>query len=226
MARLEHPPIATELDINRSFEHLIAEEAYQILETYNYSQISKVDSRTWVEYTVSKRYDVQSAQDSRPMALRLVGIPVLAASTTKEFPSRSIAAEEEGPAYFVTELQYGYLDKPSEEPEDKDYTWHPYVMIVTNANDTKHNDVLSTTTGESLMEPDLVQVLVTLTAMKKSLSADTFCVEVYDSHLHPEIYKGRGDYVEYNSADHYVVSECDICCSQNLPCKHNPETLN
>lgn len=226
MARIEHPPIASELDTSRSFEHLIAEEAYQILETYNYSQIRQLDNRTWVEYAVSERYEVQSAQDTRPMALRLVGIPVMAAGATKENPSRIIAQEEETPAYFVTELQYGYLDNPIDEPEDKDYTWHPYVMIVTNANDTKYNDVLSTVTGTCLMEPDLVQVLMTLTAMRKSLAADSFCVDVSDSALHPQIHKGKGKYVDFDSVDHYIVSACDICGSQNMPCIHNPETLN
>lgn len=225
MEEFRHPPVELHVGLSANLERAFAQRAYATLETYSGIEQDKVFGEP-VRFPKTDRIDMAVPEDAETMvAMRLVGTPVSALSGTGATAIETLAYKESD-SYIVVELQYGELqeDEIEDAPEDDDYDWRSYIVVVIDPRHPYNPSVLNAETGEPLSAGDLMYAGVIL---------DQVCAELdslsLDAALHGDLditpKDGLG-YQRFDADDFMLTNACETCSLDGTPCMHLPGTLN
>lgn len=219
---LSHPKIDFTLEYDLSPERQVAEEAFDLLKDKGVPAETRIGSVAW--YTnVTERVDMvnESEDDALPatnIGLRLRGVPPLGLD-------RQAAAND----YFVIELQQADTTDATMETQDEELSWKDYVSVIMNIRNYDDVAVVDSRTGVSLTASDLSHVRFILSFMRQECRNQDY--EATLAGAAATILSDVRTYVDdthinFESGDFLELSACGTCGTENIPCAHNPETLN
>lgn len=222
MSELSHPQISQSTFPAISEERLVAEEAFAILKEVGYPVESRVDGALlWTKLT--NRVDIPVA-DERQVSLRLRSLLAVSMDGGDEL-SRSGADR----GYFVIELQQSDTTEQAELIVDEEIEWRSYFSVIIDTTDIDDVALVDSSTGEELAPYDVMQVLFLLGHIRQEYRNEVYEESLAEAvrELNAEARKvdGMGN-IGFRVGDLLDLSACDVCGTENVPCFHNPETLN
>ena len=205
---------------NVSPEQSLAEEAFSLLGSMGAPEETRIGSVVYMT-NVTERVDMLTI-DERQVGLRLRGLPTLAISVSSD----GLAIADE---YFVMEVRQADTEMADEFTDDTEVKWQPYICMIINTQKTGEVAVVNSETGKDLEPGDLLYAQCVLDAMRKEYRNQNYEESLADAAHHVmsnTCVLDAQNTVPFDSADFFQTSYCDSCGHENVPCEHNPYTLN
>jgi hypothetical protein len=229
MEEFRHPPVEIDLTLSVTPERAFAQRAYAALDNYSGMGLEETLGRK-VQIPMTDRIDMPVALDATAeVAMRLVGSPVFQMSSQEAMTPESTPCVESS-EYIVVELQYGELleDEIEDFPEDDDYSWQSYVVVVIDAKQPDYPSVLDANTGKELSPAHLMTAAVILDQVCGELEKQTLDSAAAIA-IHGEldtVVKDDMGYATFHPDEYIKSGSCQACSYEDIPCTHLGSNLN